>query len=54
MEMLIERLMDQVGLDRATAEKVADFIRNNSDDIMKWVGGSSASGMMDKAKGMFK
>jgi ABC-type proline/glycine betaine transport system substrate-binding protein len=37
MEELIEKLMQTVGLDKGTAEKVADFIKDHADDIPEWV-----------------
>lgn len=48
MEELINNLAEKVGLDRATAEKVADFIRDNAAEIPKWIG---QSGLADKLPG---
>lgn len=48
MEELIERLIQAVGLDRGTAEKVADFIKDHADDIPEWIG---KAGLKDKLPG---
>jgi hypothetical protein len=48
MEELIAKLMDKVGLDKATAEKVADFIKEHADDIPGWL---ASSGLKAKLPG---
>ncbi len=48
MEELIQNLADKVGLDRATAEKVADFIKDNASSIPGWI---ASSGLADKLPG---
>lgn len=48
MEELIEKLMSMVGLDKDTAEKVADFIKEHADDIPGWV---AKAGIKDKLPG---
>jgi len=41
-------LVSKVGIDRETAQKVADFIRDHAADIPKWIG---QSGLADKLPG---
>lgn len=48
MEQLISGLVDKVGIDRATAEKVADFIKDHISDIPGWL---SSSGIGAKLPG---
>ena len=48
MEQLIEQLSSKVGLDQATAEKVADFIKDHISDIPGWI---ASSGLADKLPG---
>ena len=48
MDEIINQLMAKVGLDKATAEKVAVFIREHADEIPKWL---AQSGMKDKLPG---
>ncbi len=52
MDTLIDMLVEKTGLDRAMAEKVANFIQENASEIPKWLGQEGgASGLMDAAKG---
>ncbi len=48
MEEFIETLMTKAGLDRATAEKVVNVIKEHADDVPKWLG---QSGVLDKLPG---
>ncbi|HEX2914974.1 MAG TPA: hypothetical protein VH186_29545 [Chloroflexia bacterium] len=48
MEELINQLVAKVGLDRPTAEKVANFLKDNASEIPKWLG---SSGIADKLPG---
>jgi hypothetical protein len=48
MEELINQLMSKVGIDRQTAEKVANFLRDNASRIPEWLG---QSGMGSKLPG---
>lgn len=48
MEEMIAKLVDKVGLDKATAEKVASFIKEHADDIPRWV---ASAGLKDKLPG---
>jgi hypothetical protein len=38
MEEMIEGLITKTGIDRATAEKVVDYLKENSDKIPGWLG----------------
>ncbi len=53
MEQLVQQLADKVGLDEATAQKVADFIKDHISDIPGWLGQVGAGDLLDKAKDMF-
>ncbi len=48
MEELINQLVTKVGIDRATAEKVANFLKDNASQLPKWLG---QSGIADKLPG---
>ena len=48
MEEMIEKIMSTVGLDKETAEKVADFIKEYADDIPGWI---ATAGLKDKLPG---
>ncbi len=37
MEELINKLTERVGIDRGTAEKVADFIKDHASEIPGWL-----------------
>ncbi|MDO9557881.1 MAG: hypothetical protein Q7J82_09965 [Coriobacteriia bacterium] len=39
MEEIVQKLMAKTGVDEATAMKVVDFLRENWDDVAKWIGG---------------
>jgi hypothetical protein len=38
MEEMIAGLMKKVGLDRATAEKVFAFVKDNAEKVPEWIG----------------
>jgi hypothetical protein len=48
MEDFIQGLVQKVGLDRATAEKVVAFVKEHADDVPKWL---ASSGIADKLPG---
>lgn len=48
MDELIAKLMEKVNLDKATATRVADFIKDHADDIPRWV---ASAGLKDKLPG---
>jgi ABC-type proline/glycine betaine transport system substrate-binding protein len=43
MEEMINKLTQVVGIDKATAEKVAAFLKDHADQIPKWLGGDLKS-----------
>ena len=52
MDELINQLVSKVGIDRATAEKVANFLKDNVDEIPKWLGSNAmAQDMLNKLPG---
>jgi len=48
MEEMIGKLTEKVGIDRATAEKVVDFIKDHMDEIPGWL---AQSGLADRLPG---
>ena len=48
MEELLQQMVDKVGIDRATAEKVLAFLKDHADDAVKWL---SESGIKDRLPG---
>ncbi|MBC7975369.1 MAG: hypothetical protein H7138_10320 [Myxococcales bacterium] len=48
MEELMQKMIDKVGIDRATAEKVIAFLKDHADDAVEWL---SKSGVKDKLPG---
>jgi hypothetical protein len=48
MEELMQKMIDKVGIDRATAEKVIAFLKDHADDVGEAL---SKSGIKDKLPG---
>jgi len=48
MEEFVQKLVDTVGIDRATADKVIAFLREHADDAVALL---SKSGLKDKLPG---
>lgn len=48
MEDFVNKMVDKVGIDKATAEKVIEFLKEHSDDAVKYL---QSSGMADKLPG---
>ncbi len=48
MEELMQKMIDKVGIDRATAEKVIAFLKDHADDAVEAL---SKSGIKDKLPG---
>ncbi len=48
MDDLVNQLVSKVGIDKATAEKVVNFLKDNVDEVPKWLG---QAGIMDKLPG---
>ncbi len=38
MEEFVNQLSEKVGIDKETAQKVADFIKDHASEIPKWLG----------------
>lgn len=55
MDQLIEQLCAKTGIDRATADKVAQFIKNHAHEIPQWISQAKSGeggNVMDQAKGL--
>ena len=48
MDEFIDKMCQHVGIDKATAHKVVDFLKEHSDDVAKYI---SQSGLADKLPG---
>lgn len=48
MEEFIQKMVEKVGIDRATADKVIEFLKEHSDDAVQLI---SKSGIKDKLPG---
>lgn len=48
MEEMIQKMVAQVGIDRATAEKIVQFLQQHAADVPKWLG---QAGVLDKLPG---
>lgn len=54
MEEFVNGMCEKVGIDRETANKVVDYIKDNADKLPQLLGQiPGASGIMDKVGGMF-
>lgn len=52
MEELINQLVAKTGIDRDTAMKVADFIKNHAAEIPGWLGKAGLGGLEQQAEGL--
>jgi hypothetical protein len=50
MEEFIQKLTSKVGVDRETAQKVFEFLKENVSQLPRWFGGEGGS-VADKLKG---
>ncbi len=48
MEDFVEKMVEKVGIDKATAEKVIAFLKDHADDAVKYL---QSSGLKDKLPG---
>jgi len=60
MEEFVQKMVDKVGIDKATAEKVIAFLKDHADDAMHLLGKSGLDlkhklpgGLGDKLGGLF-
>jgi hypothetical protein len=52
MDELVNQLTSKVGIDKETAEKVANFLKEHASEVPKWLGSNEmAKGMLDKLPG---
>ena len=52
MEDLVNQLVAKVGIDKGTAEKVVNFLKEHATEIPKWLGENDiAKGVVDKLPG---
>jgi hypothetical protein len=51
MDELIKNLSAKVGIDQATATKVAAFINDHKDEIPKWLASEQGKSVLDKVPG---
>lgn len=51
MDKLLDELTAKVGLDRGTAEKVVQFLKDNAHRLPELLGSDAAKGGMDKLPG---
>jgi hypothetical protein len=48
VDELINRLVEQVGIDRATAEKVVAFLKDNASEVPKWLSSDLGQSVLSK------
>jgi hypothetical protein len=48
MEELVSKMVEKVGIDKATAEKVIEFLKDHADDAVEYL---TKSGLKDKLPG---
>jgi hypothetical protein len=48
MDEFIQKMVDKVGIDKSTAEKVVAFLKDHADDAVKYL---QSSGIADKLPG---
>jgi hypothetical protein len=51
VDKLLDELTSKVGLDRGTADKVVQFLRDNAHRLPELLGSDAAKGVMDKLPG---
>ena len=51
MEEFVNKLVEKVGIDRATAEKVVAFLKEHAAEVPKWLQSDAATDLLSKAKG---
>jgi hypothetical protein len=50
VEEFINKMVEQVGIDRATAEKVVAFLKDHAGDVTQWLQSDVAKGFLEQAK----
>lgn len=51
MEELVKQLVEKVGIDQATAEKVVSFLKQHASEVPGWLSNGAAQDMLKKATG---
>lgn len=52
MDELVNQLTSKVGIDKETAEKVVNFLKEHATEVPKWLAGNDmAKGVLDKLPG---
>ncbi len=51
MEQLVNLLVEKVGLDSATAKRVADFLQEHASQVPQWLASEQAKSVLDKLPG---
>ena len=52
MEELVNKLVEQVGLDKAMAEKVVAFLKAHASEVPAWLGSDAAKSALGKLGGL--
>jgi hypothetical protein len=50
VEEFVNKLVEKVGIDRATAEKVFAFLKEHAADIPRWLQSDAAQDLLGKVK----
>jgi hypothetical protein len=57
MEEFVNQMVEKVGIDRETAEKVVAFLKEHAADVPRWLQSDTAQSLLDQARsrlgGMF-
>ena len=53
MDEFVNQLVAKVGIDKATAEKVVNFVKEHIDDIPQWIGKSEIMDKLPLVGGLF-
>jgi hypothetical protein len=51
MDEFVNQLVERVGIDRETAERVVNFLKEHSAEVPGWLQGGAAQDVLDKVKG---
>lgn len=53
MNELVNKLIEKVGLDGDTAQKVVDFLKEHAAEVPGWLASEGGQSILDKIKGDF-
>jgi hypothetical protein len=51
MNELVNKLVEKVGLDGDTAQKVVDFLKEHASEVPGWLASEGGQNVLDKIKG---